>query len=152
MNSRDQMSALFWLGISIFVCLESSRAGIGTFHSPGPGFLPFWAGAVLGTFAIILIVTNILKKQKEKEITNLWKGVEWSKVILVFASLFIYTTLFTKVGYLITTFGLMAILFSVVERRKIWIQGVTALITALVTYFVFYKWLGVQLPKGILGF
>jgi putative tricarboxylic transport membrane protein len=126
--------------------------GIGTFQSPEPGFLPFCGGVVLGIFAIILLIINGLKKQRENEITNLWKGVEWSKVILVFASLFIYTTLFTKVGYLITTFGLMAILFSVVERRKIWIQGVTALITALVTYFVFYKWLGVQLPKGILGF
>lgn len=150
MISRDQMSGLFWLGISIFVCFESIRAGSGTFHSPGPGFLPFWAGTVLGTFAMILIVTNILKKQKE--ITNLWKGVEWSKVILVFASLLIYATLFAKVGYLITTFGLMAVLLGVVERRKIWIQGVTALITALVTYFVFYKLLGVQLPKGILDF
>lgn len=44
MNLRDQLSGLFWLEISIFVCIEGLRIGIGTFQSPAPGFLPFWLG------------------------------------------------------------------------------------------------------------
>ena len=152
MNSRDQISGLFWLGISIFVCLESRRVGIGTFQSPEPGFLPFCGGVVLGIFAIILLIINGLKKQNEKEITNLWKGVEWGKVIMVFCALFIYTALLAKVGYLLMTFGLMAILFGILEKRRLWIRGIAALFTALATYFVFYTWLKIQLPKGILGF
>jgi hypothetical protein len=56
---------------------------IGTFHSPGPGFLPFWSGVALGAFSIILIVESILEKKAERKITNLWKGIEWSNVILV---------------------------------------------------------------------
>ena len=152
MNSRDQISGLFWLGISIFVCLESRRVGIGKFQSPEPGFLPFCGGVVLGIFAIILLIINGLKKQNEKEITNLWKGVEWGKVIMVFCALFIYTALLAKVGYLLMTFGLMAILFGILEKRRLWIRGIAALFTALATYFVFYTWLKIQLPKGILGF
>jgi putative tricarboxylic transport membrane protein len=152
MNSRDQVSGLFWLGISIFVCLESRRVGIGAFQSPEPGFLPFCGGVILGIFAIILLIINGLKKQKEKEITNLWKGVEWGKVIMVFCALFIYTALLAKVGYLLMTFGLMTILFGILEKRRLWIRGIAALFTALATYFVFYTWLKIQLPKGILDF
>ena len=150
--SRDQLSGFFWLAISIFVCVEAFRVDIGTFRSPGPGFLPFWSGIILGILAIILVVNAILKKKKEGEITNLWKGTEWSKVILVLASLFIYSILLSKLGYLITTFGLMILLFGIIEKPRLWIQVVSALITVLVTYVMFYVWLKVQLPEGVFRF
>jgi|SRR4030042_1897274 len=152
MNSRDQLSGFFWLIISILACVESIKSGIGTFRFPGPGFLPFWSGVVLGTFAIILVTTDILKKKVGPKNKNLWKGKKWSNVILVLVSLFAYALLVPGLGYLITTFGLMVFLFSLIGKPRLWIQGVSALITVLATYIIFYVWLNVQLPKGILGF
>ena len=152
MNFRDRMSGLFWLLISILICVQSIRINIGTLNNPGPGFLPFWAGVVLGIFSIVLLVTSILKRNGEKSISSLWKGMEWNKVILVLSSLFIYAILLHKLGYLITTFGLLVFLFVVMRRQNIWIWVVSALTAALLSYFIFYVWLGVQLPKGILGF
>jgi putative tricarboxylic transport membrane protein len=152
MTFRDGLSGLFWLILSILVCVESIRIDIGTFHNPGPGFLPFWAGVVLGTFSIALLITTILKGKGEKGISSLWKGMEWNKVILVLSSLFIYAILLHRIGYLIATFGLLALLFGVMSRQKPWIPVVSGLITALLSYLIFCVWLGVQLPKGILGF
>ena len=152
MNFRDGLSGLFWLIISILVCVESIRIDIGTFHNPGPGFLPFWAGVVLGMFSIALLITSILKGKGEKGISSLWKGMEWHKVIIVLASLFIYAILLHRLGYLIATFGLLALLFGVMSRQRLWIPVVSALITSLLSYLIFYVWLGVQLPKGIFGF
>jgi putative tricarboxylic transport membrane protein len=152
MNFRDRMSGLFWLIISISICVQSIRINIGTLHNPGPGFLPFWAGVVLGIFSIVLLVTSILKGKGEKSISNLWKGMEWNKVIIILASLFIYAILLHKLGYLITTSGLFVLLFGVMRRQRLWIPVVSAVITALLSYLIFYVWLGVQLPKGILGF
>jgi putative tricarboxylic transport membrane protein len=152
MAFRDGLSGLFWLIISILVCVESIRIDIGTFHNPGPGFLPFWAGVVLGMFSIALLITSVLKGKGEKGISSLWKGMEWHKVIIVLASLFIYVILLHRLGYLITTSGLLALLFGVMSRQRLWIPVVSALITALLSYLIFYVWLGVQLPKGILGF
>ena len=152
MNSRDQLSGFFWLIISILACVESIKSGIGTFRFPGPGFLPFWSGVVLGTFAIILVTTDILKKKVGPKNKNLWKGKKWSNVILVLVSLFAYALLVPGLGYLITTFGLMVFLFSLIGKPRLWIQGVSALITVLATYIIFYVWLDVRLPKGILGF
>jgi putative tricarboxylic transport membrane protein len=152
MNSCDRFSGFFWLVISILVCIESIKSGICTFRFPGAGFLPFWSGVALGTFAITLVASDILKKKVVKKNTNLWEGKKWSNVILILVSLFAYALLLPRVGYLITTFGLLAFLFSMIGKPRLWVQGVSALITVLVTYIIFYVWLDVQLPKGILGF
>jgi putative tricarboxylic transport membrane protein len=152
MNSRDQLSGFFWLVISIFVCVESIKSGVGTFRFPGPGFLPFWSGVALGTFAIILVATDLLKEKVGRKSKNLLEGKKWSNVILVLVSLFAYALLLPRLGYLITTFGLMVFLFSLIGKPRLWIQGVSALITVLATYIIFYVWLNVQLPKGIFGF
>jgi len=151
LNLVDQLSGFFWIGISIFVCLESVHSEIGTYQSPGAGFFPFWSGITLGIFALILIAKSWIEK-KETKVMDLWKGKEWDKVILTLTSLLIYALLLPRLGYLITTFGLMAFLFSLIGRPRLWIQGVSALITMLVTYIIFYVWLKVQLPKGIFGF
>jgi putative tricarboxylic transport membrane protein len=150
-TGRDQLSSLFWLAISIFVCVESIQAHVGSFRSPGPGFLPFWSAVVLGGLAMVLAVTSFLKKEGEK-VTKEWIGVKWSKVIFVLASLFVYSVLLTRLGYLITTFGLMLFLFSLTGRPKMWIWVGSAILTTVVTYFIFYIWLNVQLPRGKLGF
>ena len=152
MNLRDQWSSLFWLVISVLVCVESIRMGIGSFQSPGPGFLPFWSGVTVCILSALLWVISTLKKEEAGKIRNLWKEMKWSKVILVAASLLIYSTILPGLGFLITTFGLMTLLFSIVERSRLWIQATIALVTVMVTYITFYWWLGVQLPKGIFGF
>lgn len=152
MNRRDLLGSLFWLGISILVCFESIRSGIGTPHSPGPGFFPFWSGVILGTFAVILSVTSSLKKKWKRKIVDLWKGVEWNKVIWVLFSLFLYPLVLLRLGYLITTFGLMVFLLGIMGRSKVWVQGVSALIITLASYIIFNILLGVQLPKGIFSF
>ena len=152
MINSDQMSGFFWLAISIFVCIEASRVGIGDFHSQGPGFLPFLSGVVLGAFSIILVVKSTLKKTEKREIKNLWKGLSWGKVVLVLSLLLIYAYLLPIIGYLIATFGLIILLFGIVGKTKVWIKVVAGIITVLTTYLVFYVWLEVQLPKGMLGF
>jgi len=152
MSLRNQWSGLFWLVFSIFVCVEAIRMGTGSFSSPGPGLLPFWSGVVVGTLAILLLVVGTLTREEGGKIKNLWRGMNWRTVILVSASLVIYCILLPRLGFLITTLGLMTLLFSIVKRSRLWIQMFTALVTVLVTYVTFYVWLGVQLPKGLLGF
>lgn len=83
---------------------------------------------------------------------RLWQGMAWKKVILVAVSLFTYGIILPSLGFLITTFALMTLLFSVIERSRLWIQASAAVVTVLVTYVAFSYWLGVPLPKGVFGF
>jgi hypothetical protein len=149
LNPRGQFIGLFWLALSIFTCITSIQLGIGTFQTPGPGFLLFWAGIVLGILAIILRLIDYSKKKDRGRTMDLWKGLKWHKVISVLISLFIYIILLPQIGYLIMTFGLLVFLFSIIERSRLWVQVVFALITVIVTYIIFYVWLDVQLPRGM---
>jgi len=127
----------------------SLRLGIGTFQTPGPGFLLFWSGIVLGILAIILRFLDYSKKKDRGRTMDLWKGLKWHKVISVLISLFIYIILLPRIGYLIMTFGLLVFLFSIIERSRLWVQVVFALITVIATYIIFYVWLDVQFPRGM---
>ncbi len=149
---RDRLSGLFWLGISVFICVESLESGIGTFHFPGPGFLPFWSGVTLGILALILLTKTRLQREEEGLLSELWKGKDWNKVIITLTSLLAYAVLLPRLGYLIATFGVMTVLFNLKSKQRLLIQGAASMVTVLVTYFVFSVWLKVPLPKGILGF
>jgi hypothetical protein len=146
---RDQVSGLFWLAISILVCVKSLHANIGTFGRPGAGFLPFWSGCILGTLSIILVVGSLLKKSASGDIAHLWKGMEWGRVVSAFISLFIYGFFLERLGYLIATFWLIIVMLGIIGRPKVWVLVVSALIVVLVTYVVFDVWLEVRLPRGI---
>jgi len=137
MNIRDVGSGLFWLAISFFVCYKSFSMGIGTFRSPGSGFL---------------IITSAVKKQGKVSMAKLWGGMQWPKVILALAALFIYAILLPTLGYLIATLALMIVLFNLMGRPKLWIQVVGITGTVFASYIIFYVWLKVQLPAGIFGF
>jgi putative tricarboxylic transport membrane protein len=151
-NLRNQLSGLFWIAFSFFVCARSMEAGVGSFGQPGAGFLPFWSAAILGALAIILVIKSIVRGKAEKEATEVRRNLKRGKVVLALLALFAYVVLLEWTGYLVTTFGLMTLLYMIAGRSRVWTQVVGAGITVLITYVVFYVWLGVQLPKGILNF
>ena len=151
-NSSDQWSGFFWVAVSLFVSVESIHSGVGSFHNPGAGFLPFCSAVVLGMSGVAISVTNILKKKGQRRITDLWKEVEWKKVVWVMSALFLYSFLLSGIGYLIATFGLLIFLFGIMRRRKMWIREIaSALFISLVTYLLFHVLMDIQLPRGIFG-
>ena len=151
MNSRDLFSGLFWLAISFFVCLISFQADIGTFQTPGAGFFPFWAGVILGSLSIVVIIHGYRQKT-EGHTELLEKGTGWYKAVLVLILLLFYAILLPKLGYITATFGFLTFLFSLMKRKGIWVPVVSALFTATVTYVLFSVCLDVPLPKGVFGF
>ena len=95
---------------------------------------------------------SVSRKKEDGKAKLPWREIQWSKIILVLGSLFIYTLLLPEIGYLVTTAALLTLLFSVVGKPRVWLNGMMAVVTVLGTYLVFHVWLDVQLPKGILGF
>jgi|GEM_PF-2423652 hypothetical protein len=63
---------VFWLVLSIAVCLESWRLDVGGLHTPGPGFLPFYAAILLGVLALISLIQTL--KKTEGPATGIWGG------------------------------------------------------------------------------
>jgi hypothetical protein len=148
MKPYDRGSSLFWLCYSIFILIESLRLGIGKLHAPGMGFMAFGSSGLLGILSFALFVQSLSTK-KEDRTQPIFAGTLWKKALMVLIALLIYSRLLPVAGYLISTFLLMSFLFWIVERQKVWRVLMLSLLTTLMTYYIFSKWLNCQFPDGI---
>ncbi len=151
MKTLDQTSSLFWLLVSIAVFVESIRLGIGSVHDPGRGFITFGASGILGILSLGLFIQASLRKE-EAEREPLFAGKSWKRILFVLVSLTVYSRVMPVVGYLISTFLLMGVLFWVLERKRILWIVLSSFLATLITYLVFSKWLNCQFPDGFFGF
>ena len=65
MKTLDLTSGLFWLFFSSLAFVGSLRMGIGTVESPGMGFMPAAASALLGILSLVLLVKTIMRKLQD---------------------------------------------------------------------------------------
>jgi len=151
MKTLDQTSSLFWLLVSILVFAESLRIGTGTVQNPGMGFMTFGASGILGVLSLGLFLQASLRKEDVRH-KPLFAGTLWRRVLFVLAALTVYARVMPVLGYLISTFLLMSLLFWVLERKRIGFVLVYALVAMLFTHLVFSKWLNCQFPHGLFGF
>ncbi len=150
MKTYDQASSLFWLLISIAVFVESIRLGTGTLHNPGRGFLTFGASGILGMLSLVLFI-QASSRRTDTARESLFSG-NWQRVLFVLIVLAVYSWSMPILGYLISTFALMTLLFWVLEKNKIWVVLVSSSLSTVATYLVFSKWLNCQFPDGLFGF
>jgi putative tricarboxylic transport membrane protein len=145
MSKADRWIGILFALFSSYVCAQSLKLGLGTFHRPGPGFLPFYAGAVLGILSLALFCLGFFRNPDEG---TSWKS--WGRILLVVLAIFGFTLILEKVGFLPSTFLFICFLLRVVERRGWGFSVGVALLVAATSYVVFDVLLKAQLPAGLL--
>lgn len=150
MRNTDQSSSLFWLVIGIGIALCSLKYGFGTFHEPGPGFITFFAGTILTFLSLVLFLSSFGKQGSHGGLRNLWAGLEFGKVLYVILLLVAYTLVLKSIGFLISTFFLLSLLFRVKGTYRLRTILFISFLVTVSSYVIFEIWLKAQLPKGIL--
>jgi putative tricarboxylic transport membrane protein len=142
----------------IGICAGSISLRLGNFRTPGAGFLPFFAGALLAIFGLVLMLSTLLSQAREEK--NEVDGKDranrhWRRFLnpsLAVVILFGYILLLEPLGFLLTTFVCLLLLFKLSEPKK-WVAPIVLSgSTAILSYLVFFVWLQCQLPKGLLKF
>jgi putative tricarboxylic transport membrane protein len=146
MIKADRWIGLLLALLSLYVCWESVRLGLGTYHRPGSGFFSFYAGIVLGALSLVLLCLALFRDLKEGEAWGSWR-----RILLVAIAMFGFTLLLERLGFLIITFLFVWFLLKVVERRGWAFSLGVAVLVAGASYAVFDLWLKAQLPAGLLG-
>jgi putative tricarboxylic transport membrane protein len=141
---------IFWLVLSVAVCLEAWSLNVGGLHTPGPGFLPFYTAIILGVLALISLVQTL--KETEGLASEIWEGIRWFKLGMMLASLFLYILFFNFLGFVLATFLLLLVLFRVIEPYGWRMVFISSLLTISGTYLFFVVLLESRLPRGFLGF
>jgi putative tricarboxylic transport membrane protein len=152
MRDPDQSSSLFWLVIGIGIVLCSLKYGFGSLHEPGPGFITFFAGAILIILSLSLFFSSFRDQKARTRLQTLWAGLDPGKVLYVIVLLVAYTFLLKPIGFLISTFFLLFLLFRVKGTYRLKSIFLMSLLVTVGSYIIFEIWLKAQLPKGVLGF
>ncbi len=151
--THDRASSLFWLLLSIFVFIESLHIGIGTAHNPAGGFFALCASGALGILSLTLFLQTFFTKETAGT-EPLFAGMLWKRVLLVVIALVVYAAVMPMLGYLISTFSLMALLFWILEpgrmRWVLWSLIISFLATGI-SYYIFSVLLNCQFPAGVFG-
>ena len=151
MKNNDQRSSVFWFAVGLAIAFYSKKYGLGTFSSPGPGFVPFLSGLAIALLALVVLFQQRHKEGKES-LKDLWVQRKWPTTLLVMGVLVSYTIFLKTLGFILTTFLLIAFLYRAMEPlswRKVLLGAIS---TALGSYAIFQLWLQAQLPEGIFGF
>jgi hypothetical protein len=144
---------IIWLSFAFLVCLGGLKLGFGSFQQPRAGFMPFLSGLLLGSLALVDMVSGVVTHWKqEKTDKDIWPSINWGKLFWTLALLFIYTVLFNTLGFVAATIPLLFFLYRLMEPRPWWVALIASFITTGLFYLGFKIGLDSQLPQGFLGF
>ncbi len=146
-GSRDRVSGLVFLALGVGVCAVASRLGFGSFRAPEPGFFPW-----LGGLALVALSGGLLVHAWRGPATGGSPGAEWGRPAMLFGALILYVPILEPVGYPLATTALCAVALRIL-RVRLWrvALGVSAVL-AVVSFLLFRRALGVELPPGLLVF
>jgi hypothetical protein len=150
MGRKETFEAIFWVAIAGVICLQSFRLDLGMVSRPGPGFMPFVAGAIIALLGGALFLQTIVMR-RESEVKEEKIAFNFKSLIKLLSIFGVYTIVLYPLGYLISTFLLMLALFSIgKEKRKWWLIRIVApLVVTTMSYLIFRVWLQCPLPKGM---
>ena len=152
MKNLDQYSGIFWILLGGAITVSSFVYGVGSFSAPGPGFITFLAGAALTLLSFLLFIFSRHSKKGGESLRSLWEGRQTGKAFYILGLLVAYMFLVTPVGFLLSTFFLLILLFRVQAKYSLGRIIVLSAACTIVSLVVFDVWLGVQLPRGFLGY
>ena len=141
---------IFFLALSVYVCAMSLRLNLGTLHKPGPGFIPFWSGVLLGVLTLIMLIQGMRAHQTSDSVKR--EKTHWKPISLTLIALFVTVLIFEYLGFVVSTVLFVGFLFKGVEKKGWFVTLVASLALALASHYIFKVLLQAELPKGIVGF
>ena len=151
MKKKDQISGAFWLFVAVIIIWQSLELKIGSYRSPGSGYIPLAVGIGMGIVSLIIILRATLFAHAVPGISLGVPAAVLKKLGLVVAGIFLYAVLFTSLGFTLSTFLFLVLLFKSVEPQRwptaiLWAGGATFL-----AYLLFCITLQCERPRGFWG-
>jgi len=136
---------LGFLAIGIGFMVGAIKLQIGGPTDPQPGFFPFLDGIILIVLSVIFLVQVWRGRIGESQAF----GRLWAPVIVVVAMI-LYVAALEKLGYIIATLFLSAVVMKVLET-KLWPLVIVSLALPVASFVIFDRLLGITLPLGIMA-
>jgi putative tricarboxylic transport membrane protein len=141
MSGSERAGSLAALAVGLFGVVHSLRMPVWSGTEPAEGFFPLLTSAVLTGLAAASLFTTT--RADAPATVASWRRVgAYAFALIVYAALFLYA------GHAVATLVVFVPLFRFVERLS-WVRSLSiAAGTAVVTYVLFDRLLGVSMPRG----
>ena len=146
MLGRDGIAGLVCLGGSLWFLALTRGLPQPALVPIGPGFYPRILLGVTVVLSAALVVSDLLNRRRAAA-----PPARYRLVILAFAIFAGYVALMPVLGYRVATFLFVGVLQATLEPprgARWWRVLAVALLTTLITYYVFERYLSVLLPRG----
>jgi len=146
--SRDGWGGLAVLAASLFLFALTLGLKDNPLVPIGPGFYPRIVLGISAVFALALVISDLFQKPQEKKKESL----NYFLVVQMFAVFGLYCGALPYLGFRIATLLYLAASNAILEPPrgvKGWARvAAVALITTVVVYYAFERYLTVLLPRG----
>ena len=145
----DVIPALLMLALSAAIAFDTRSLSFWADTTPGPAFVPVWL-AIAGALLFVL-------RLAEARRTRSSVPVQWpdraalARVAMVVGGLAAVPLIAPLVGLVPALALFVAYLLLVVLRQPLWPSLAAVGITVGLVYTIFVGWLGVPLPRGLIG-
>jgi putative tricarboxylic transport membrane protein len=141
MSGSERAGSLAALAIGLFGVVQSLGMPVWGGTEPAEGFFPLLASTLL----VVLAVASLVATARAPSPVPV---ASWRKIGAYALALILYAALFLYAGHAVATLVVFVPLFRLVERLS-WVRSLSiAAGTAIVTYVLFERLLGVSLPRG----
>ena len=149
LTTMEKVGSVLLIVFSVLIMFEARRYPLGTIDNPGPGFLPFLLGLILGGMSIALLIRTWEKRENQPKIPSWSERGGWIKVSMIFLMLILFTLFFEIAGYIVNVFVFFFILLRPIGRQKWGWSLLLSIGATSVSYILFERWLMLPLPRGI---
>ena len=148
MKSWQRTAGIVFLALAALVIQQSVYVlRLFDHGQPGSGFMPFGLGVILAILAIGLIVTNL---GSEADRHPFWEPKAWRHPLLAVIITSVYIVVFDDIGAITSVVFLVTGWLLFVERKTVLVSASTGVLTGLVVYLVFERFLQTPFPRGLL--
>ncbi|MGQ9695535.1 MAG: tripartite tricarboxylate transporter TctB family protein [Thermodesulfobacteriota bacterium] len=152
MKKAWQIACLASIVIGMIMLISSFAYPYKDRLGPGPGFFPFWLSLIVIFLAFSLFgQTTFSKTPPFGSGSPLPNQIGAKNIFIILMALVICTGLIEFLGFRISLFLFLFFLPFFLGRRSFIINLIFALSGSFGVFHIFYYWLKVPLPMGILG-
>ena len=142
----DRIAGVALVLFGLLTMWESRAFPLGSFHRPGPAYMPVLLASLLVIFGVAVVAMGG-RARRPAEVG--WP--EWRHAVAIFAACAFAAGGLERLGYRITMALVVAFLLVVVERKGWALSLALTLVMAWGSFFVFDTLLRVPLPRGPFG-
>lgn len=141
-NKQDFWSGAMFIALGLGFALKATGYQMGTAARMGPGYFPFWLGAILALLGAVVLIGSLMPKATETHVDRF----DWRIVLLVLGSVVVYGLVLKLLGVYIAVF-LLVMISSLASHEYSWkVAAANGIFLVIFAYLAFIKGLGLIFP------